>query len=541
VIALRIRGRGPVVVMLLAGLLLAAGCSHRAAGPDPTATDASTTESHPSAALTPPLGWNTWNTFGCNINEALIRRTADAMVSNGMRAAGYRYVVVDDCWFDPDRDAKGNLQSDPDRFPRGMKALGDYVHARGLKFGLYQVPTEKTCAQRAGTYPGSTGSQGHETQDADQFAAWGVDYVKYDWCSPAGTMDEQVTAFARMRDALQATGRPIVFSINPNSFHTRKTGRLRNWGDVADLWRTTDDITTAWDTSGQAGFRLGVKNIVDLNTGLAGYAAPGRFNDPDMLEVGNGGLTDTEMRSHFALWAVMAAPLMAGNDPRSATKATTDLLTNRTLLAINQDRLGLQAWPVSNDGTRRVLAKRLADGDIAVALFNQGSSTTKISTTAAALGLAGTSFTRLDAWTGARSTSSGTFSASVAAHDTVVYRISGGSIDSTHGRAVVGAAANRCLDGSENNGSGPVIQTCAETASQRWSAPNGTRQTLGRCLDAQAGLQTCTGGTYQQWTTTDGPIRNVRTGLCLETAANTTGVFLRPCNGQLNQQWTTRP
>src|SRR3954451_8844863 len=336
-------------------------------------------------ARMPPMGWNSWNTFGCNINETLIRQMADAIVSSGMRDLGYQYVVVDDCWFNPNRDASGNLQGDPTRFPSGMKALGDYIHSKGLKFGIYGAPLDKTCAQYFGSYPGATGSQGHEAQDARQFAAWGVDYLKYDWCSPRGSINDQGTTFAKMRDALAATGRPILYSINSNSIHA-KTGPQRNWGDVANIWRTTEDITNAWDTGQTNGYPMGVQNIVNVTVPLAGYARPGAFNDPDMMEIGRGGMTDTEMRSHFALWAMLAAPLIAGNDIRSMPSATQTILKNQNLTAINQDSLGLQATQVTNDGTRRVLAKRLADGDVAVALFNQGAATTTISTTAAAIG-----------------------------------------------------------------------------------------------------------------------------------------------------------
>jgi len=235
-----------------------------------------------SPALTPPLGWNSWNSFGCGVNETVVRQAADAMVSSGMRDAGYQYVVVDDCWFDPQRDAAGNLRGSPTKFPSGMRALGDYIHGRGLKFGIYEVPTERTCAQRVGSYPGSTGSMGHEAQDARQFAAWGVDYLKYDWCSPTGTMDEQVAAFATMRDALAATGRPIVYSINPNSVHD-KTGPLRNWGDVANMWRTTEDITNAWNTGQTNGFPMGIQNIVNVNVPLASSAQPGAAMRDDCL------------------------------------------------------------------------------------------------------------------------------------------------------------------------------------------------------------------------------------------------------------------
>ena len=509
-------------------------------------------------ARTPPMGWNSWNTFGCNINEALIRQMADAIVSSGMRDLGYQYVVVDDCWFNPNRDSAGNLQGDPSRFPSGMKALGDYLHARNLKFGIYQVPVDKTCAQYFNSYPGATGSQGHEAQDARQFAAWGVDYLKYDWCSPNGTINDQVATFAKMRDALAATGRPIVYSINPNSIHA-KTGPQRNWGDVANLWRTTEDITNAWDTGQTNGYPMGIQNIVNVTVPLAGYAAPGRFNDPDMLEVGRGGMNDTEMRSHFALWAMLAAPLMAGNDIRSQSSATATILKNQNLIGINQDTLGLQATQVSNDGTRRVLAKRLANGDVAVALFNQGGSTTTVSTTAAAIGKSGSSFTLRDAWTNTTSTTTGAISASVPAHGTVVYRVSGGGTTSpstppSGGGTLVSAASGRCLDvpnSNTANGTQPVIWDCNGGANQRWTLSGQTLQALGKCLDAplnaaagaKAQLWDCNGGTNQQWTlNADGTVRGVASGLCLDVdhnlTANGTPVLLWTCTAAANQRWT---
>jgi alpha-galactosidase len=507
-------------------------------------------------ARTPPMGWNSWNTFGCNINEALIRGMADAMVSSGMRELGYQYVVVDDCWFNPNRDSAGNLQGDPGRFPSGMKALGDYLHGKGLKFGIYQVPVDKTCAQYFGSYPGATGSQGHEAQDARQFAAWGVDFLKYDWCSPAGSINDQVTTFAKMRDALAATGRPIVYSINPNSIHA-KTGPQRNWGDVANMWRTTEDITNAWDTGQTNGYPMGIQNIVNVTVPLAGYARPGGFNDPDMMEVGRGGMTDTEMRSHFALWAIMASPLIAGNDLRSMNSATQTILKNQNLIAINQDTLGLQATQVSNDGTRRVLAKRLANGDVAVALFNQGSGTTTISTTAAAIGKTGTSFTLRDAWTNATSTSTGAITASVPGHGTVVYQVSGGGTGNppeNNTTTLVSAASGRCLDvpnSNTANGTQPVIWDCNGAANQRWTTSGQSIQALGKCLEApataapgtKAQLWDCNNGTSQQWTlNADGTIRNTQSGLCLDVdrnlTANGTVVLLWTCSTAANQRWS---
>ncbi|MFG1675435.1 cellulose binding domain-containing protein [Micromonospora sp. NPDC049282] len=410
--------RRRILTATAAGLLVVAGAAAVLRPPEAMALDN-------GAARTPPVGWNSWNTFGCNINETLIRQMTDAMVSSGMRDAGYQYVVVDDCWMNPNRDSAGNLQGDPSRFPSGMKALGDYIHARGLKFGIYQGPLDKTCAQYFNSYPGATGAQGHEAQDARQFAAWGVDYLKYDWCSPSGSIDEQVRVFNIMRDALAATGRPIVYSINSNSVHS-KTGPQRNWGDVANMWRTTEDITNTWNSGQTNGYPMGIQNIVDVTVPLAARAKPGAFNDMDMLEVGRGGMTDTEMRSHFALWAVLASPLIAGNDLRNMNTATQTILKNANLIAISQDPLALQATQVSFDGTRRVLAKPLANGDVAVTLFNQGNTTTTITTTTTAVGKSGTSFTLRDAWTDTTSTSTGTISASVPAHGTVVYRVSNG-------------------------------------------------------------------------------------------------------------------
>jgi len=504
----------------------------------------------------PPMGWNSWNTFGCNINETLIRQMADAIASSGLRDRGYQYVVVDDCWFNPNRDSSGNLQGDPTRFPSGMKALGDYLHSKGLKFGIYEVPVDKTCAQYFNSYPGATGSAGHETADARQFAAWGVDYLKYDWCSPNGTITDQVNTFAKMRDALAATGRPILFSINPNSIHA-KTGPQRNWGDVANMWRTTEDITNAWDTGQTNGYPMGIQNIVNVNVPLAGYAGPGHFNDPDMLEVGRGGLTDTEQRSHFALWAMMAAPLIAGNDIRSQTSATATILGNQNLIAIDQDTLAAQATQVSFDGTRRVLAKPLANGDVAVALFNQGSGTTTISTTAAAIGKSGSSFTLRDAWTDATTTTTGTISASVPAHGTVVYRVSGGSVTSTPPSTtttLVSAASGRCLDvpnSNTANGTQPIIWDCNGGANQRWTVSGQTLQVLGKCLDAPTSatagskvqIWDCNGGTNQKWTfNSNGTISGVQSGLCLDVngaaTANGTVVILWTCTAAANQRWT---
>ncbi|GIF01733.1 glycoside hydrolase family 27 protein [Paractinoplanes rishiriensis] len=508
---------------------------------------------------TPPMGWNSWNTFYCNINEALIRGMADAMVTSGMRDAGYEYVVVDDCWMASTRDANGNLQGDPTRFPSGMKALGDYIHSKGLKFGIYQAPLDQTCAQYFDSYPGATGSQGHEAQDARQFAAWGVDYLKYDWCSPLGTINEQVTTFAKMRDALAATGRPILYSINSNSLHS-KTGPQRDWGDVANIWRTTEDIQLVWNTDQINGYPMGIQNIINVNVPLAAYAEPGGFNDPDMMEVGRGTLTDTEQRSHFAMWAIMAAPLIAGNDIRNMSAATQTILKNPRLIAINQDTLGRQGVQVAGDANQRVLAKRLSNGDVAVALFNQSSATRTVSTTAAAIGKSGaSSYTLIDAWSGATTTTGGAISASVPAHGTVVYRVSGGVTGEPQAppsATLVSVSSGRCLDvpnSNTTNGTQLIIWDCTGAANQNWVVAGQTLQALGKCLDAPTGavpgarvtIWDCHGGTNQQWTfQADGTVRGNASGLCLDVdnnqTANGTATLLWTCTGAANQRWTRR-
>jgi len=313
-------------------------------------------------AQTPPLGWNSWNKFGCNITEKTVRDVADAMVSNGMKDAGYRYVVIDDCWHGT-RDDRGVIREDRTKFPSGLKALGDYIHARGLKFGIYSDAGRKTCG-------GRPGSQGHEYQDALTYAGWGVDYLKYDWCSTGVRNAEE--AYALMADALRATGRPILLSIC-------EWGNNRPWewaAKIGNMWRTTGDIRDAW--AGRVTYSIGIMDIVDRNEPLYPYAGPGHWNDPDMLEVGNGGLTDDEARAHFSLWAMMAAPLIAGNDLAKMTPATSAILLNREVIAVDQDRLGLQGRRVRDDGDQEVWSRQLADGSRAVLLLNRGAAPASI-------------------------------------------------------------------------------------------------------------------------------------------------------------------
>ena len=317
-------------------------------------------------ALTPPMGWNSWNKFACNVNEAIVRRVADAIVSSGMRDAGYQYVVIDDCWHGA-RNADGFITEDRTRFPSGIKALADYVHSRGLKFGIYSDAGAMTCG-------GRPGSQGHEYQDAIQYGRWGVDYLKYDWCS-TGTRNAE-EAYSLMADALRSTGRDIVFSLC-------EWGQNKPWlwaAKIGNLWRTTGDIWDSFDKRDKAhGWANNMLRNVDLNEPLWPYAGPGHWNDPDMLEVGNGGMTNAEYRSHFSLWAMMAAPLIAGNDVAHMDANTRAILLNTDVIAVDQDRLGVQGHRVWKDGDLEAWMKPLSDGRRAVLLFNRGTSPAPIS------------------------------------------------------------------------------------------------------------------------------------------------------------------
>jgi alpha-galactosidase len=358
-------------------------------------------------ARTPPMGFNDWNAFGCDVSEQLIKETADYFVSSGMKDAEYEYVNIDDCWMTHERDAGGRLVPDPAKFPDGIKGTADYVHSLGLKLGIYEDAGTATCAG----YPGSLG---HEQIDAQTFADWGVDYLKYDNCNNAGstTTEEYIARYSAMRDALAATGRAIVYSICEWGVNDPWT-----WAaDVGNLWRTTGDISDNWSS---------LKSIVNQNAPLAEFAKPGAWNDPDMLEIGNGGMTDTEYRSHFSLWAIMAAPLLAGTDLREATPQTLDIYLNEDVIAVDQDPLGVQGKVVKTDGTHLVFAKPLADGDVAVALFNEGDAPAAMSVTARQAGLTrAPAYAVDDLWSDDTVETAGTIAANVGPHATAMYRVS---------------------------------------------------------------------------------------------------------------------
>ena len=325
-------------------------------------------------ALTPPMGWNSWNKFACNITEQTVRDTADAMASSGMRDAGYQYVVIDDCWHGS-RDANGFITADAQKFPSGIKALADYIHSKGLKFGIYSDAGRLTCG-------GRPGSQGHEYQDALTYARWGVDYLKYDWCSTGDRNAKE--AYAVMADALRQSGRDIVFSMC-------EWGTAKPWlwaKNTGNLWRTTGDIWDSFNKQDDAhkSWAHTVTEIIDLNEPLWPFAGAGHWNDADMLEVGNGGMTPAEYRAHFSLWAMMASPLMAGNDIAHMNETTKSILLNKEVIAVDQDRLGVQGHRVWKEGDREVWVKPLAGGGRALLLFNRGEQAATIRATAEQLG-----------------------------------------------------------------------------------------------------------------------------------------------------------
>jgi alpha-galactosidase len=353
-------------------------------------------------AKTPPMGWNSWNKFGCNVSEQLIRETADALVASDMKDAGYQYVVIDDCW-QVSRDKSGNIVADPQRFASGIKALADYVHSKGLKFGLYSDAGSKTCE-------GRPGSNGYETEDARQYAAWGVDYLKYDWCNSDG-VDPKI-AYPTMRDALKASGRPIVFSMCEWG-----TSKPWTWArGVGHLWRTTGDIAPTWNSFGR---------LLDQQVDLWKFAGPGGWNDPDMLEVGNGNLTLAENRAHFTLWCMLASPLMAGNDIRSLTPDVRDILTNKDVIAIDQDPLGVQAQRVRKNGPLEIWVKKMQDGGQAIALLNRSNAEASIAVSWQEVRLAYDAEPMVrDVWAKQdMGRVKGTFAARVPSHDVVLIRV----------------------------------------------------------------------------------------------------------------------
>jgi alpha-galactosidase len=388
-----LRGTGALGV---GGLFLATGVE-----------DAQAHETSDHLAETPPMGWNSWNYFACDINAELIKEMADAMVESGMKEAGYEYINIDDCWMAPTRDENGNLEPDPERFPNGIDAVADYVHEKGLKLGIYSSAGTGTCQ-------GLPASLGHEKTDAESFAEWGVDYLKYDNCNNKGLPGKP--RYRKMSKALDATDREIVYSLCCWGQYDVAT-----WGaDIGgNLWRTTGDITDNWSR---------IMDILDQQVGLAQYAEPGHWNDPDMLEVGNPGLSTRESRAHFSLWCILSAPLLAGNDLRDMSEETLDILTDTEVLEVNQDWAGSQGTKRKDTGNHEVWAKPMSNGDSAVCLLNRGETTATISIDVDELDLKDSSaYILRDLWEKEETATAEKVVSAVPPHGAVLYRVRPGT------------------------------------------------------------------------------------------------------------------
>lgn len=356
------------------------------------------------SARTPPMGWNSWNKFAGRVDDRAVRGMADAMATNGMKDVGYVYVNIDDTW-EGDREKDGNITTNK-KFP-DMKALADYVHSKGLKIGIYSSPGPNTCA-------GYEGSYGHEEQDAKRYAEWGIDYLKYDWCGARNLYkDEEMQAvYQIMGEALLRVARPILYSLCQYG-----RSEVWKWGPEVggNTWRTTGDIRDTWESMSKIGF---------AQDGLAPYAAPGHWNDPDMLEIGNGGMTDDEYRTHMSLWSILAAPLLAGNDLRSMSPAILEILTNREVIAVNQDKAGKQGRRVAQSGEQEVWVRPLADGGHAIGMFNRSAAPATVSLKWAELGLKASPKKGRDLWTHRDVLFDGAeYSAAVPSHGVVMLRV----------------------------------------------------------------------------------------------------------------------
>lgn len=400
------RHRRGWLAALLAAVLLTAGSTPVAARLRSTSSNSMEvtrrTLMDNGLGLTPQMGWNSWNHFQCNIEEKLIKQTADAMVSTGLADLGYKYINLDDCWGELNRDSEGNLVPKASTFPHGIKALADYVHSKGLKLGIYSDSGTQTCSK---TMPGSLG---HEEQDAKTFASWGIDYLKYDNCNNDGTSPKE--RYPKMSNALLKSGRSIFFSLCEWGREDPAT-----WAPaIGNSWRTTGDISDNWNS---------MTSRADQNDKWASYAGPGGWNDPDMLEVGNGGMTIAEYRSHFSIWALAKAPLLIGCDIRAIDNVTLGLLSNNEVIAVNQDKLGVQGKKVKKDGDLEVWAGPLNDKKVAVILWNRGPSTATITAHWFDIGLTPTTIVNArDLWEHSTKKSvKGQLSADVASHDCKMY------------------------------------------------------------------------------------------------------------------------
>ncbi|APU44770.1 hypothetical protein BSL84_28910 [Streptomyces sp. TN58] len=539
-----------------------------ALSPAPVAAEPRATSDTP-LALTPPMGWNNWAHYMCDIDEAKVVANADALVSTGLAAKGYDTVTVDDCWMTRSRDARGNLVVDTAKFPHGMAWLGEYLHAKGLKFGIYQDAGSLTCEK----YPGSGAPEGggpdHYARDARQFASWKVDYVKMDGCNlwvPEGRTKEQAyrDAYNAVAKALRESGRDMVLSASaPAYFQQGEWGgsdwhKVLGWvGETGQLWREGKDIKVHNPASPATSRWSSVMGNYGYNRWLGRYAGPGNWNDPDFLIAGAPGLTAAESRSQVALWAMMAAPFILSSDVSKLTPAGLDALGNTRLIALDQDPMGRQGAVVSSNATFEILVRPLANGDRAVAVLNRSSNTRDIRVPLDEIGLNACTADAQDLWSGARTEVSDALTGKLAGHDTAVWRLSPrGCAEAVPTGQIVGDGV-RCADGANTSGVGAVVMAgCTGAPDQRWFLGDDNRLRLaGECLSAGENgaveLADCaprhSGQPGQSWHhRRDGSLVEEASGMCLTAPARAATpdapaerLRLTPCGEhRVDQAWS---
>ncbi|HYS36050.1 MAG TPA: RICIN domain-containing protein [Pseudonocardiaceae bacterium] len=516
--------------------------------------------SGPAAAAsiaTPPMGWDSWNSFAAQINASVIRQQTDALVASGMKDAGYQYVNIDEGWWQGTRDGAGNITVNATDWPGGMSAIADYIHSKGLKAGIYTDAGRDGCGFYFPTgrpaAPGS-GSEGHYDQDFLQFSRWGFDYVKVDWCGGNAEGLNPATTYQTISDAINRataqTGRPMTFSVT-------EWGIQNPWDwapAISNLWRTSGDIIFFGESPSMA------RVLANFDAAQhPGAQSAGHHNDPDMLIAGLPGFSDAQNRTHLSLWAISGAPLIAGNELTGMSGATQAILTNRELIAVDQDPLGRQGVKVAEDQPGLQVYRKVLSGSgrRAVVLLNRTGSAA-ITARWSALGLTGSASVR-NVWT---ATNLGSFTTGVTttvpAGQAVLLTVTG--TDATNqGRQIVGAQSSRCVDvpnASTTNGTQAQLWDCNGQPNQSWTTTAGRQlMVLGsKCLDAlnqgttngtQVVIWDCNGQTNQQWTSNaNGTITGVQSGLCLDAnnqgTGNGTQLILWACNGQANQQWALR-
>ncbi|MCB5183518.1 ricin-type beta-trefoil lectin domain protein [Streptomyces antimicrobicus] len=515
---------------LTASALLAVSLAAAPSVAEPTAT------SDVPLALTPPMGWNNWAHYMCDIDERKVVANADALVSTGLAAKGYDTVTVDDCWMEKQRDAAGDLVVDRTKFPHGMAWLGRYLHSKGLKFGIYEDAGHLTCEKYPGSGTPEGGGEDHFAQDARLFASWKVDYVKMDGCNvwvPPGKTKEQAyrEAYEAVAAALRATGRPMVLSASaPAYFQQGEWGgpdwhKVLGWvGRTGQLWREGKDIKVFNPASPGTSRWSSVLGNYGYNRWLTRYAGPGNWNDPDFLIAGAPGLSDAEGRSQVALWAMMAAPFILSSDVSRLTPAGLAALGNTDLIALDQDPLGRQAAVVSSDGTLDVLVRPLDGGDRAVAVLNRSATARQVSVRLADVGLPSCRVDARDLWTGASQEVAHTLSTEVGAHETAVWRLTPRGCAEPVPTGQLTGHGMKCADGQNTTGVGAVVLSpCTGGTDQRWVlGGDGSVRLAGECLSAGAAgaveLAACSAGLDgQRWTARrDGALVEEASGQCLE-------------------------